>query len=150
MERSMIEFRYVRGRGRGHTTPTRVSQRLVLLAIIALASTLFAASGALASTSGRAETNCKIVVAGAPWKIATRSGSNYTLAARGMSCATARPWAVKFTHQTAGATGKAFKGPSGFTCRSFSTTASGDKLLYSGVCMKGPHNHPFFEWGPKV
>jgi hypothetical protein len=90
------------------------------------------------------------VVAGAPWKVATHSGSKYTLAARGMSCATARPWAVKFTHQTAGATGKAFKGPSGFTCRSFSTIASGDKLLYSGVCMKGPHNHPFFEWGPKV
>ena len=90
------------------------------------------------------------MVAGAPWKVAGHSGSNYTLAARDMPCATARPWAMKFTHQTAGPTGKPFKGPSGFRCQSFSTTSSGDKLLYSGVCMKGPHNHPFFEWGPKV
>ena len=90
------------------------------------------------------------MVAGAPWKVAAHSGTSYTLAARGMPCATARPWAVKLTHRTAGATGKPFKGPSGFTCRSFSTTSSGDRLLYAGVCMKGPHNNPFFEWGPKV
>ncbi|MDX6564521.1 MAG: hypothetical protein QOE10_183, partial [Gaiellales bacterium] len=23
-------------------------------------------------------------------------------------------------------------------------------LVYSGVCMRGPHNNPFFGWGPKV
>jgi hypothetical protein len=90
------------------------------------------------------------VVAVAPWKVAAHSGSNYTLAARGMPCAITRPWVMKFTHQTAGATGKPFKGPSGFTCRSFSTTSSGDKLLYSGVCMKGPHNPPVLRVGPKV
>jgi hypothetical protein len=150
MERSMIGFRYGRGRGRVFTTRTRLPQRLVLLAIIALVTTSLGATSSLASPSGRAETNCKIVVAGAPWKVATHAGSSYTLAARGMSCAMARPWAMKLTRQTAGPTGKKFKGPSGFTCQSFSTAASGDKLLYSGVCMKGPHNHPFFEWGPKV
>jgi hypothetical protein len=144
----MIGFRT--GDGRVPATRTRLSQRVVLLAIIALASVTFGPTSSLASASSRADSNCKIVVAGAPWKVAAHSGSNYTLAARGMSCAVARPWAMKFTHQAAGATGKPFKGPSGFTCRSFSTTASGDNLLYSGVCMKGPHNHPFFEWGPKV
>jgi hypothetical protein len=56
---------------------------------------------------------------------------------------------VAFTHQPGREFG-AFKGPNGFKCESFSTAASGDKLLYSGVCMKGPHNDPFFEWGPKV
>jgi hypothetical protein len=146
----MIGFRHGHGRGRVPTARTHRFQRVVHVAIIALASMSLGATSSLASPSGRAETNCRIVVAGASWKVAAHSGSSYTLAARGMSCATARPWAVKLTHQTAGATGKSFKGPSGFTCRSFSTTSSGDKLLYSGVCMKGPHNDPFFEWGPKV
>jgi len=147
----MIGFRHGDGRGRVPATRSQPSRRVVLLAIIALASMSLGATSSLASASGRVDTNCKIVVAGAPWKILpSRSGSTYTLAARGMSCATARPWVVTFTHQTAGATGKTFKGPSGFTCRSFSTSSSGDKLVYSGVCMKGPHNHPFFEWGPKV
>jgi hypothetical protein len=54
-----------------------------------------------------------------------------------------------FTHQSGGEFG-AFKGPPGFKCKSFSTAASGDKLLYSGVCMRSPHNDPFFEWAPKV
>ncbi len=141
----MIGFRY----GRGHVPATRssLSRRAVLVAIIALASMSIGATSSLGSASGRAHTNCKIVVSGAPWKVAGHSGSNYTLAASDIPCATARPWAMKFTHQTAG---EAFKGPSGFKCQSFSVSASGDKLLYSGVCMKGPHNHPFFEWGPKV
>jgi hypothetical protein len=121
-----------------------------LVAAVAVVSMALGATSALAAASHPADSNCKIMVAGASWKVAGHSGSNYTLAARGMPCATARPWAVTFTHQVAGVTGKAFKGPSGFTCRSFSTTSSGDKLLYAGVCMKGPHNHPFFEWAPKV
>ena len=146
----MIGFRHGHGRGRVSPTRSHLPRLLALLAIVALASVSLGASSSLASPSGSTDTNCKIVVTGAPWKVAAHSGSSYTLAARGMPCATARPWAVKFTHQTAGATGKSFKGPSGFKCQSFSTTSSGDKLLYSGVCMKGPHNHPFFEWGPKV
>ena len=148
----MIGFRHCHGRERVPATRSSLSQRVVLLAIIALASMSLGATSSLASASARADIVLQRDVAGAPvWKILpSRSGSTYTLAARGMPCATARPWVVKFTHQTAGATGKTFKGPSGFTCRSFSTSSSGDKLVYSGVCMKGPHNHPFFEWGPKV
>ncbi len=144
----MIEF----WRGRRHARATRsgLPRRAVLVAVIALGSISVAAASSLASASTAADTNCRIVIAGAPWKVASHSGSTYTLAARGMPCATARPWAAKLTHQTAAAAGATFKGPSGFSCRSFSTSASGDKLLYAGVCMKGPHNHPFFEWGPKV
>jgi hypothetical protein len=94
---------------------------------------------------------CKIVFTATPWRIraagGSLAGSNYTLAAKGISCSAARTWVTKSTHQQD--TGQ-IKGPPGFTCRSFSTPASGDKLLYSGVCMHGPHNIPFFEWAPKM
>jgi hypothetical protein len=94
---------------------------------------------------------CKIVITATSWRIraagGTLSGNKYTLAAQGISCSAARTWVTKFTHQQDTAQ---IKGPSGFTCRSFSTAASGDKLLYSGVCMHAPHNIPFFEWAPKT
>jgi hypothetical protein len=147
MERSMTGFRHVHGRA---TTRPQRSRRVAVLATIALATVSLGAASSFASAARPADTNCKIVVTGAPWKVATHAGSSYTLAARDMPCATARPWAMKLTHRTADDADTPFKGPSGFTCRSFSTSASGDKLLYAGVCMKGPHNHPFFEWGPKV
>lgn len=31
-------------------------------------------------------------------------------------------------------------------CKSFWTPNSGDKLLYGGACMHGPHAVPFFGW----
>lgn len=96
-------------------------------------------------------THCTIVLSGAPWRIRASGGSlagvRYTLKARGVSCSSMRTWVTRFTHQQNNGT---INGPGGFTCRSFSTAASGDKLLYSGVCMHPPHNVPFFEWGPKV
>jgi hypothetical protein len=86
-----------------------------------------------------------------PWRIREASGNiagnRYTLAAKGISCSVTRTWVTKFTYQKDIAQ---IKGPSGFTCRSFSTVASGDKLLYSGVRMHAPHNIPFFEWAPKM
>jgi hypothetical protein len=95
--------------------------------------------------------SCKIVITGTPWRIRTAggnlAGNKYTLAGKGISCSAARPWVTRFTKQKD--TGQ-IKGPAGFTCRSFSTAASGDKLLYSGVCMHPPHNTPFFEWAPKL
>ena len=95
--------------------------------------------------------SCKIVVTAAPWRIRAAGGSlagnSYSLAAKGISCLAARRWVTKFTHQQDTAQ---IKGPAGFTCRSFSIAASGDKLLYSGVCMHAPHNIPFFEWAPKM
>ncbi|MDX6514853.1 MAG: hypothetical protein QOH73_519 [Gaiellaceae bacterium] len=106
-----------------------------------------AGSGAASSTLSQ----CKIVVAGAHWSIRAAggnlAGNKYTIAARNMSCASAQPWVTRFTHQRD--TGR-IKGPAGFTCRSFSTATSGDKLLYSGACMRPPRNLPFFEWGPKM
>jgi hypothetical protein len=94
---------------------------------------------------------CKIVVTGTPWRIraagGSLAGSKYTIAGKGISCSAARSWVAKFTHQPD--TGQ-IKGPTGFNCRSFSTAVSGDKLLYSGVCLHPPHNIPFFEWAPKI
>ena len=94
---------------------------------------------------------CSIVVSGAPWHARAAggriSGTTYRLVARGMSCSSVRDRVIAFTHQPSTAR---IKGPAGFTCRSLSTSASGDNLLYSGVCMHPPHNQPFFEWGPKI
>jgi hypothetical protein len=108
-------------------------------------------AGAQAATA--ALSDCTIVISGAPWRIRARgilSGDKYTLKARDISCSSVRARVVAFTHKPGIQLGAAFKGPSGFLCKSFSTATSGDKLLYSGVCMRGPHNDPFFEWGPKV
>jgi hypothetical protein len=106
--------------------------------------------GSQAPTTAALST-CKIVITGTPWRIRATSGSlagnKYTIAAKGISCSAARTWVTTFTHQQD--TGQ-IKGPPGFTCRSFSTAVSGDKLLYSGVCMHPPHNIPFFEWAPKI
>ena len=102
-------------------------------------------------SAAAALSNCTIVISGAPWRIRVHglSGDKYTLKARDVSCSSVRAQVAAFTHQ-AGQEFGAFKGPSGLTCKSFSTAASGDKLLYSGACMHPPHNDPFFEWGPKV
>ena len=98
-----------------------------------------------------ARSDCTIVISGAPWHIRVHglSGNRYTLTARNVSCSSVRAQVAAFTHRP-GLEFGAFKGPPGFKCKSFSTATSGDKLLYSGVCMHGPHNDPFFEWGPKV
>jgi hypothetical protein len=91
------------------------------------------------------------VITAAPWHIRAAGGSlagdKYTIAGKGTSCSSARTWVTRFTHQQ---DASPIKGPVGFTCRSFSTAASGDKLLYSGICMHPPHNIPFFEWAPKI
>jgi hypothetical protein len=106
-------------------------------------------AGAQSATT--ALSDCTIVISGAPWRIlrGNLSGNKYTLKARDVSCSSVRARVAAFTHQSGVELG-AFKGPPGFKCKSFSTAASGDKLLYSGVCMHPPHNDPFFGWGPKV
>ncbi len=109
-------------------------------------------SGA-AHSGAEAVSNCTMVISGAPWRIrgrVNRSGNTYTLKGRDISCPSVRARVVAFTHQNGAELGTVKGGPAGFTCRSFSTAASGDTLLYSGVCMRPPHNDPFFEWGPKV
>jgi hypothetical protein len=114
-------------------------------------------AGTVASSAGTVQTisRCSISVNGAPWHIRAAggniSGDTYTISAHGMSCATARPWVLKFTRQSNPGVGGILKGgPRGFTCRSWTTPASGAKLVVSGVCTAPPHNNPFFGWGPKA
>ena len=122
-----------------------------VLAIIALASMSHGATSSLASAIGCADDELqgrcrRCAVEDSP----VRSGSSYTLAARGMPCATARPWVVKLTHQTAaGATGKTFKGPSGFTCRSFSTSLLGRQARVLGRVHEGAAQPPVLRVGPQ-
>jgi hypothetical protein len=112
-------------------------------------------AGTVASRAVTAQTisRCSIVVSGTPWRIravGSVSGDKYTISAHGMSCSTARPWVLTFTKQSNPGIGKTLKGPRGFTCHSWTTPASGAKLVISGVCAAQPHNNPFFGWGPKV
>jgi hypothetical protein len=134
------------------TIRTRTGAVLVVVcaATIALGVTAAAQGG---STS-QAVSRCSIVVSGAPWRIraaGTLSGHEYTVSAHGMPCSTARSWVLKFTSQHNPGIGQALKGgPSGFSCRSWTTPASGAKLVVAGACMRPPHNNPFFGWAPKV
>ena len=137
-------------------TPLKLAVTLALASASTLA---FAVANVQAHTTRAAApestvtalSNCTIVITGAHWGIRVHglSGNKYTLKARDMSCASVRAQVAAFTHRP-GLEFGVFKGPSGYRCKSFSTAASGDKLLYSGVCTHGPHNDPFFEWGPKV
>jgi hypothetical protein len=142
------------------TTSTRIKAATTLA--LAFATTLVFAvatvqarptsiAGSLTATA--ALSDCTTVITGAPWR--TRAhvaggfllGNRYTLKARDVSCSSVRSRVAAFTKQNGNAR---ITGPAGYRCRSFSVAYSGDKLLYSGACMRGPHNDPFFEWGPKV
>jgi hypothetical protein len=139
------------------STHTKATAMLLLACLTALVFAVTSVQARPTQTAGtRAATaatvsTCKIVVTAAPWRIRAAGGSlagdKYTIAGKGTSCTSARTWVRRFTHQQDTAQ---IKGPPGFTCRSFSTTTSGDKLLYSGICMHPPHNIPFFEWAPKI
>lgn len=108
-------------------------------------------SGSQAATV-HAISKCSLVISGTPWHIlGTTSGNKYTITAHGMPCSgLARTWVLKFMNLRNPGVGKTVPGPSGFTCRSFTSPASGAKLLITGVCAHQPSNNPFFGWGPKV
>jgi hypothetical protein len=134
------------------TTP--IQRKLAAALTLASALTLAFAVATVQAHPNRtaaATTNCTIVITGAPWHVRVHnlSGDKYTLKGRDISCSSVRAQVAALTHRP-GLEFGSFAGRSGFKCKSFSTAASGDKLLYSGVCMRGPHNDPFFEWGPKV
>jgi hypothetical protein len=140
------------------TTPTQ--RKLAAALALASATTLvFAVATVQAHPNGTAGarsaaaalSNCTTVITGAPWHIRVHSfaGDKYTLKGRDISCSSVRAQVVALTHRP-GLEFGSFTGQSGFKCKSFSTASSGDKLLYAGVCMRGPHNDPFFTWGPKV
>jgi hypothetical protein len=119
------------------------------VAILLAATTFVAATDSQAATARAGSAKCHIVVTGAHWSIQAPggriSGNKYTVAAVGMSCASARPWAVKFTHAKVKVSGQTLKGARGFRCISYS-----EPLPYTGVCTHPPHNHPFFGWAPKT
>jgi hypothetical protein len=123
----------------------RTAASIVVALCVALVTVVFADSATAASPK-----TCKIVFHSAQWSIkGAGSGSKYTVSAIGIPCASARVWAVKFTHQKGNGTpGQKLKGPSGMTCTSFATPASGDKLVYTGAC----HNTKgvSFAWAPKA
>jgi hypothetical protein len=143
---------------RSASTPMK---RTVTVALTFATALIFAVATVQArparTTSSQAATSalsdCTIVITGAPWHTRAHvaggflSGNRYTLKARDVSCSSVRARVIAFTKQNASTK---ITGPKGYTCHSFSVAYSGDKLLYSGACMRGPHNDPFFEWGPKV
>jgi hypothetical protein len=135
----------------------RTTARVIKIATLALTCSTaiaFAATTADASPAVTANRNtataiskCKIVITAAPWHVGAHAGNKYTIAGEGTPCTAASAWVRKATYRSGNAP---IKGPPGFVCRSFSTTVSGDKLQYSGVCMRPPHNKPFIEWAPSV
>jgi hypothetical protein len=135
---------------RATATLALASATALVFAVAAVQARPTHSTGSQTRTASAVST-CKIVITGVPWRIRAAGGSlagnKYTIAGKGISCSAARTWVTKFTHQQD--TGP-IKGPLGFNCRSFSTPVSGDKLLYSGACMRPPHNIPFFEWAPKL
>lgn len=129
------------------TTISRLKVRTGFVALIAATTAAVGVSSAGAVTAG-ADAGCTTVVKAAPWNInSLGSGSNYTLKAFGMSCATARAWVVKFSHETE--TGKTLKGPAGFKCESLASKLSGDTHVYDGSCQKGTPASAIFVWAPK-
>jgi hypothetical protein len=130
------------------TLMTRILGLEVRLGVVALiAATAVGVSSAGAATA-EADAGCTTVVKAASWTIKSLgSGSNYTLRASGMSCAIARAWVVKFSHETA--TDNTLKGPAGFKCESTASQLSGDTHVYDGVCQKGKPTSAIFVWAPK-
>ena len=139
------------GPNRLHRTAIVSASVVVLLA----AATLEAAPGSQAAMGRVASAKCHVVVTGAPWSIRTsvgrRSGNRYTLVADSPWCSAGRRWVVKFTHQKSTSIGQALKGPRGLKCHSLSTSASGDSLVYTGVCGHATgYKPPGFGWAPKI
>jgi hypothetical protein len=125
------------------------------VAVLLAAATFEAATGSQAATATAASAKCHVVVTGAPWSIRSSvgrlSGNRYTLVADSPWCSAGRPWVVKFTHQTSKRLGQAITGPQGLKCHSLSTPASGDSLVYTGVCGHATgYKPPGFGWAPQI
>jgi hypothetical protein len=120
------------------------------LIAMASASALALSAPAQARVHAPSVAKCTIMISGAHWSIAgSGSGSTYKVVANGMACSVAATWVRKFTHRPGGTLGATVHaGPAGYTCRSLSTPASGDKLMYAGVCVHAP-GVPFFGWAAK-
>ncbi len=139
-------------------SPTRLRRTVVAGASVSflLLTAMFATVTGSQAATAHAASRCKIVVVGAPWTIKThlgpRSGNRYTITGFGFSCSAARPSVVKFTHEKNQGLGATLNGPPpGLKCHSFSTSDTGDKLVYAGICGHATgYKPPAFGWGPKL
>jgi hypothetical protein len=123
--------------------------------VLAGALTFVAATGSEAAAVGSASAKCHVVVTGAPWSIRSSagrlSGNRYTLVADRPWCSAGRRWVVKFSHEKGKGLGATLAGPTGLTCHSLSTPASGDSLVYTGVCGHASGSKPpGFGWAPLI
>jgi hypothetical protein len=119
--------------------------------VAAVAGMLVVAAPASATRAAPASAHCTLQFSGPRWTIrGSGSGTTYKLVASGMSCTKARTWVRKLAALTnnPGGGGTFRGGPAGFTCRSLSVPASGDKLIYAGACVHSP-GVPFFGWSAK-
>jgi hypothetical protein len=133
----------------------RTAAVITSVGLLLAAATLEAATGSPAVTVHAASAKCHVVVRGAPWSIRSSagrlSGSRYTLVADGPWCSAGRHWVVKFTHQRSKQLGEILTGPRGLRCHSLSTPASGDTLIYTGVCGHATgYKPPGFGWAPQI
>lgn len=138
-----------------HHQPTATLAALVtLIAVLVTLATIRAPVSAAHAATAHAASTCRIVITGPHWRVGFpghyRSGSQYIVTAVGTSCSSALPSVRKFTRQKGTHGGETLKGPSGFKCTSESSAASGDKLIYAGICLHPPHNAPFFNWAPRL
>jgi hypothetical protein len=113
---------------------------------------MFVLAGAAACL---AATRCHVVVTGAPWSVKSHdgslSGNRYTLVADRPWCTAGRRWVVKFSHEQGKGPGATLAGPTGLTCHSLATPASGDSRVYTGVCGHASgYKPPGFGWAPLI
>ncbi len=140
------------------STPNRLRRTAAVgtsVALLVAAATLEVATGSQAATFHAASAKCHVVVTGAPWSIRSSvgrlSGNRYTLVADSPWCSAGRAWVVRFTHQKSKQLGHALTGPRGLKCHSLSTSASGDNLVYAGVCGHATgYKPPGFGWAPEI
>jgi hypothetical protein len=129
---------------------SRLRQKGVCAGVfLALTTALIGAAAAQAqATAPTGVQKCGTVTA-AHWSIrGSGSGTGYTVSSNGLPCSLALKLVPGLTHQSNHGLGTGLKSPSSFKCKSWSVTASGDKLVYAGACLRGP-GVPSFAWTPK-
>jgi hypothetical protein len=113
---------------------------IVLVFVLVLVGSTATTASAFASAQ-RPQTSkpCLLVVKGPAWATKGQKGTSYNiLGVNGGSCATARTWFTRFTHEKSAV----FKGPAGWSCIGVSaSTHQGECTLKNGGIV---------EWGPKL
>ena len=113
---------------------------------LALTTALAGAAAAQAQATAPTVQKCGTVTA-AHWSIrGSGSGAAYTVSTNGLPCSLALKLVPGLTRQSNHGIGTGLKSPASFKCKSWSVAASGDKLVYAGVCARGV---PTFAWTPK-